>query len=808
MDSVTKERLQKLQMADLGTARREQISTADSAKFNKLRLEDIEATRLSNKVGSNAQRLAQANKEKLAGWTNVHKTIGDTEDLEDLENLLNGQSHRAHLSASIRRGVEAAWLALEADGSFPTNAVPIPPDRKRVKDPALVPEVKKKDHETSSQGTRTSSSSVPSFPRGKKPPENLKSRRPITGDFSRMISPPESFMAAARQMMQIQSIVRDPSAPKVPPPTTVREPVQSQKPTTGTTTSKVLPPKVTYKEPMQTREAMGSRISMAAGLTSKKADAAKKVTQTSSVGNEFMLAQERSEDPPQAKDAPEAKDAPKAKGSPKAMDAPKIMDVSKTKDVSEIRDGEIENSDSKAMCLAHPKDQERTVYQPKHQQNQPSTPLKKAPAPRKATPNNKTSIKTEILLDLSATPPRGSSLQNDLTSPALQDLKGLQFQDTLSDRSTLSREQRELSNSIFAPAKMLGFGDTEKEKANMRDTQGPVPVAHPSQPDAHQRGIELLCELMESASLSNEHREKLKEIEAELHKTQEPTPVKRKTTAIKIPQTILPETKQETPEEFLASRSFYVAQNLTMASMTCPTPATTNSPSPQSQWNIKAPPFIPRDVSNHRSPPDSSSSDSTASLKSPGQPMPVDIDHIIGDHLLPGRRGSHGALSSVPMNESTSAVTEKPSVKFDMLKAPPSTRVLPLNNPFSPRPSESFHKPIEISLPQVLPRLNEPSTPRRVPRSRAVRITDPNGNDLSESIYAPKSVESKPTVRAPSNAAPSEAVRITNPNSTTTSQQIHAQKPAEPYPKATVRPVVCGLEGSIYATSAPRRPPR
>ncbi|PKY02211.1 hypothetical protein P168DRAFT_320766 [Aspergillus campestris IBT 28561] len=796
MDPVTAERLQKLQMADLGTARREHISTADSAKFNKLRLEDIEATRLSNKVGSRAQRLAQANKDKLAGWTNVHKTIGDTEDLEDLDNLMNGQSHRAHLNAS---GAEAAWLELEANGSLPTNSVPIPPDRKRVQDPALVPEVKKKDHETSSQGTKASSSSVSSFPHGKNPPDFLKSRRPITGtgDFSRRISPPESFMAAARQMMQIQSIVREPSEPKTPPPTTVCEPVQSQKAVAEKSMSKALPTQVTDKNGlMQNREVQDvdkARISIAFN----KEDSAKKGTQTSVDGNAFMT-QNRREGSPKAKNAPEVKDASKAKDASQVMDSPKAMDAPKTMDAPKV------------MGASKVIDAPKAMDTPKAK-NQPSTPLKKALAPRQATPTKKASIETAILLDFSATPPRGSSLQDDLASPALQDLKGLQFQDMLFDRGTLSSGQRELCNSIFAPAKKLGFQDAEKEKANTTDARGSTPVAHPSPHDTHQRDIELLCELMESASLSIEHREKLKEIEAELCKSPGSTPVKRKTSALKVPQTLLPETKRETPEELLGPRSSSLAQTPIMTSKTRPTSAPTNSPSPQSQWNIKAPPFVPRDVSNYRSPPDSSSSDSTGSLKSPpqpGQPTPVDINHIIGDHLLPGRRGSHGALSSVPMNESTSAVPDKSSVKFDMPKAPQPTRVLPLNNPFSPRPAESLKKPIEVSIPQVLPKLTEPSTPLRVPKNKAVRITDPNGNDLSESIYAPKFVGSRPIVRAPSNAVPTGAVRITSPNSNTTSQQVHAHKPAETKPKPTGRPATSGLEGSIYATSTSRRPLR
>ena len=152
-------------------------------------------------------------------------------------------------------------------------------------------------------------------------------------------------------------------------------------------------------------------------------------------------------------------------------------------------------------------------------------------------------------------------------------------------------------------------------------------------------------------------------------------------------------------------------------------------------------------------------------------------------------------------------MTENSPVKFNMPKAPQKNRVLPLINPFSPRTSESLKPPIAVSIPQVLPRLTEPSTPSRAPKNRAVRITDPNGNDLSESIYAPKSVEFKPGVRAPSSAAPSGAMRITNPNSATTSQQIHAPNPTETKPKATVRPVMSGLEGSIYATSASRRTP-
>lgn len=55
--------------ADLGTARREYISTADNKYYDGIRLEDIEAARLSNVQGSEARRLAEANKERLTEWS-------------------------------------------------------------------------------------------------------------------------------------------------------------------------------------------------------------------------------------------------------------------------------------------------------------------------------------------------------------------------------------------------------------------------------------------------------------------------------------------------------------------------------------------------------------------------------------------------------------------------------------------------------------------------------------------------------------------------------------------------------------------
>ncbi|KAJ5812238.1 hypothetical protein N7474_008539 [Penicillium riverlandense] len=101
MDSEASERLRILQLADLGTARRERISTAhDPRKQVPVHLAYIEATRESNITGTKAQRLAEENKGQLEQWKNLHKTVNDTGDVEDLNDILQGQSHRAHLSAS------------------------------------------------------------------------------------------------------------------------------------------------------------------------------------------------------------------------------------------------------------------------------------------------------------------------------------------------------------------------------------------------------------------------------------------------------------------------------------------------------------------------------------------------------------------------------------------------------------------------------------------------------------------------------------------------------------------------------------
>ncbi|KAJ5673911.1 hypothetical protein N7462_009350 [Penicillium macrosclerotiorum] len=105
MESTNIDTLQALQMADLGTARREYISTTDDSKHQRqARIEDIEASRLSNVCGTVAANLAAQNKDQLNAWSNLHKTVSDTGKLEDLNDLMHGQSHRLRLTATLHGG--------------------------------------------------------------------------------------------------------------------------------------------------------------------------------------------------------------------------------------------------------------------------------------------------------------------------------------------------------------------------------------------------------------------------------------------------------------------------------------------------------------------------------------------------------------------------------------------------------------------------------------------------------------------------------------------------------------------------------
>ncbi|EGD91406.1 hypothetical protein H112_01210 [Trichophyton rubrum D6] len=102
-DDERANRMKALQMADLGTARREHISTVDRPnKLHRIGIQQIEAIRDSNRKGTEAYTLAETNREKLNSWATYHETLEENMDAENLDPLLDGQTHRLALEAKIK----------------------------------------------------------------------------------------------------------------------------------------------------------------------------------------------------------------------------------------------------------------------------------------------------------------------------------------------------------------------------------------------------------------------------------------------------------------------------------------------------------------------------------------------------------------------------------------------------------------------------------------------------------------------------------------------------------------------------------
>ncbi|KAJ5113408.1 hypothetical protein N7456_001942 [Penicillium angulare] len=127
-DTAHTERLKKLQMADLGVARRDFISARDDRKnIPHVRIEDLEAARQSNIPGTAAQKEAQKNKRILSEWTDLHKTAGDrTKSDSQLDSLMDGQSHRANLNLTFHHNTPQTFNFGKTASTFKENH-PLPP---------------------------------------------------------------------------------------------------------------------------------------------------------------------------------------------------------------------------------------------------------------------------------------------------------------------------------------------------------------------------------------------------------------------------------------------------------------------------------------------------------------------------------------------------------------------------------------------------------------------------------------------------------------------------------------------------------
>ncbi|KAI9715993.1 MAG: hypothetical protein M1812_005627 [Candelaria pacifica] len=100
-ERMRQQQIEDAMFADLGLARREQISTEDDRRKGKAR-EHAQVTRLSDQVGTKEHRLARLNKTGTDLWKTAYLDMDRDEAAEKLEDLGQGQSHRAALTESLK----------------------------------------------------------------------------------------------------------------------------------------------------------------------------------------------------------------------------------------------------------------------------------------------------------------------------------------------------------------------------------------------------------------------------------------------------------------------------------------------------------------------------------------------------------------------------------------------------------------------------------------------------------------------------------------------------------------------------------
>ncbi|KAB8254379.1 hypothetical protein BDV32DRAFT_155275 [Aspergillus pseudonomiae] len=685
MDPEKAERLSRLQMEDLGTARREHISTTDNRKVKKARLEDIEATRLSNQPGTEAQRLAEQNRQQLTEWKNVFKKLGDTLDLENLDDLLNGQSHRLQLRAALHgsgnydsgrsskttddypkisealhsastrgsrtrgRGGGIAGTRGRGDvrvvsGRTPSGTSDRAPASKPghhvpqtsgVRKTSLDPALEINSSGSSGKGREKQAQNKPLYQSGKKRGYDersqmstvVKTRRPMDG-LPQLLSPPECFLAEARRLLQGASEAtpaaaaqNDSNLHSAPSAVSSRESRMAQSSTTR-------------KAALPNTKAVASHGEPASVTTPTK--------------------------------------------TPQEDQMPQLSTTQVTaKPV--ISDAINQNAESTLVSSeATSKDQSASETDP-----------------------NRTS--SEVLLDLSSTPPTKVSLASDdnlVMSPSLQELKGLEFMQSLP--STPESISSHVSQMPECEDPSKSTISVERSPAiTQADEDGPY--------DKFQRDIEMLCKLMASTSLSNKHRESLVECKAELE---------AKLQSFQRTSTLTTTSPEPSAESATRGESdLSGSQNR-------------NSPSLLSRLNVTAAPFVP-------SRPDMSPTPTRARARSVS--FAVYPGHIFGDHLLPGRR------------EHRAAVHPKETHIFGDHVLPGRRQV-----------SESSSTQIKFSIPRktpVLPNLKIPGFEGREepaldslhplgdtqqillhtgPTNKVIRKSGAPEDQLQQSIHAPK----------------------------------------------------------------------
>ncbi|KAH1860057.1 hypothetical protein KXX54_006091 [Aspergillus fumigatus] len=579
MDEEAIERLKRLQMEDLGTLRREYISTVDTKKFRNIRLEDIEATRMINVAGSDAAHLAQVNQARLNAWANAYKDLCDPADQEPLDHLLNGQSHRLGLRAVIEgsggqsysksskkndSSPQVAGHALSGRSastrvSKPTSrggggigtkgretkqtspnaqtrvthqgavaklgnhVVQSPHARKHLQDPALdinnQPPKKSRDQSGSKLQTVVKSDVQRDL-------VLLKARRPVGNiDWARVLSPPEDFLSTARDCLL------NGRASNVP--TTVRTTGSEQTQVTGAvnheTPQSFNQPEETnagraYKDSTVSFRSDGDSVAIATPVSSNNGQssrvsivqAAHTATETDQRFEPSRLRSSQQGKPQHVKSNSELADDKAQAGKQNQDDA--LVDVS--------------TPPSGSTTIVRSKD----LYYD----------------------NVQTEGKTGILLDFNSTPPRKSlpGAENSLSmSPALQDLEGINFQVNVAQSILLRPEQRpetQIYSFIEAdPVDLKDFSSPRIVESN-GDTMTPTPDSTPSDLAALREKLARLCKFVEE-TLRHHVPEPLRDMDLQALRKYE----QELTEILSLHQGTMQETASQTArkrQEFLSSR--------------------------------------------------------------------------------------------------------------------------------------------------------------------------------------------------------------------------------------------------------------
>lgn len=316
--------------------------------------------------------------------------------------------------------------------------------------------------------------------------------------------------------------------------------------------------------------------------------------------------------------------------------------------------GSEKDEESKLIILKHPNspaerverdavaDLRATGNVSKVRQPAPSDELSSRPKAEGKEPQN------DILLDFGTTPPEPSSMhEKHLKSPAFEDLRGIDFEhppDTTSLRVTTN--ERSTSEKI------------SKELRKSEFYKGTVSSSNGTIDRDYEREIFLLSVFLESTTLGDEFCGPLKKIKAEIEemfRESQKTPASGTQQNIDSESSITAAQPKTTPE----IRTPLEDTPTKHAKKPSVSPLDEIASAQRLRQAVNAAPFYPRSssFSGYRSPINSISSDSTSppSTPVPSQPtqskaipirklspVPAEpenpTEHIFGDHLLPGRR--------------------------------------------------------------------------------------------------------------------------------------------------------------------------